>query len=271
MISILERIVSTKAEEVEASRALVPRREIERLAARAPAPRPFRRALAGGRVGLVAEIKRASPSKGDLAPNLDVVATARLYAENGAACCSVLTDVHFKGSLDDLRRVRAVTQIPLLRKDFIIDEYQVYESRAAGADAVLLIVGALSGGEAVGDGYVAAGAVGALIEVVKGVGMSAIVEVHDAVEVDVALAAGATLIGINNRDLRTFAVDRATTARLRRLIPPGIPVVSESGIICAEHVREVADYGAQAVLVGEALVTSVDVAAKVRELAGVSR
>ncbi len=261
MPSVLGRIVAAKRQELAAAQAHTAQAELERLAARAPAPRPFAQALVQDRVALIAEIKRASPSKGSFAPALIAEDLARVYEANGAACCSVLTDAHFQGSLEDLRRVRAAVSLPLLRKDFLFEPYQIYEARVAGADAVLLIVSVLPRAEELGR----------LIELAARLGMDALVEVHDPAEVRVALDAGATLIGINNRDLRTFHTDRAVTARLRPLIPAEVVVVSESGIVTAEHVHELARHNVQAVLVGEALVTAPDVAAKVRELAGVMR
>jgi indole-3-glycerol phosphate synthase len=261
MPSVLERIVAAKRQELAAAQARTSQAELERLAARAPAPRPFARALVRDCVALIAEIKRASPSKGAFAPGLVAEDLARAYEANGAACCSVLTDIHFQGSLEDLQRVRAAVSLPLLRKDFLFEPYQLYEARAAGADAVLLIVSVVQYTEALGR----------LIELAGRLGMDALVEVHNPTEVQVALAAGATLIGINNRDLRTFQTDRAVTARLRPLIPAEVLVVSESGIFTAAHVHELALHNVQAVLVGEALVTAPDIAAKVRELAGVMR
>ena len=258
--SVLERIVAAKRDELAATKARASQDEVERLAAGAPDPLPFARALVEKQVALIAEIKRASPSKGDFAPSMVAEDLARVYAANGAACCSVLTDAHFKGTLDDLRRVRAAVQVPLLRKDFLFEPYQLYEARAAGADAVLLIVSVL--------GEVAA--LRSLIELARRLGLDSLIEVHDAAEVQTALEAGALLVGINNRDLHTFQTDRATTARLRPLIPHDIPVVSESGIFTAAHVQELAAQHVQAVLVGEALVMAPDPAAKVRELAGAS-
>lgn len=258
---VLDKIVSVKCKEIQAAKVRVPLHQIERQAARVPDPRPFTHELVRNQVALIAEIKRASPSRGDLAPNICPEALARVYARNGAACCSVLTDVHFKGTLDDLRRVRAIIDLPLLRKDFILDEYQIYEARAAGADAVLLIMSVLQEAETVH----------MLIELARRLGMDALVEVHDSLEVEKALVSGATLIGINNRNLNTFRVDRTTTARLRPLIPRDIPVVSESGILNATHVREVGKYGVQSVLVGEALVMASDPAAMTREMAGACR
>jgi len=212
---------------------------------------------------LIAELKRASPSRGLLAPHLDMAGLARLYAANGAAALSVLTDEKFfLGRLDTLRTLARSTPAlpPLLRKDFILAEVQVYQSRAAGADAILLIVAALDDAELRG-----------LHALALDLGLTALVEVHAAAEVERALRLpGVRLIGVNNRDLTTFEVSLETTARLRPLIPSGIAVVSESGLFTAAHVQQAAALGVDAILVGEALVTAPDIAAKVRELAGVS-
>lgn len=207
---------------------------------------------------LIAEIKRASPSRGWLRPDLDPAALAQAYAQSGAAAISVLTEpAFFRGSLADLASVRGAVELPVLCKDFILDPYQVYEARAWGADAILLIVAALGLPE-----------LKALLELARGLGMSALVEVHQAEEVERALAAGASLIGINNRNLVDFGVDLNTSLRLRPLIPPDIPVVSESGIRTAQDVQHLKAAGVNAILVGEALVTSPDPGAKIKELLG---
>lgn len=195
---------------------------------------------------VIAEIKRASPSKGPLRPDLDPRALAAGYERGGAAALSVLTEEpHFRGSLDDLRAVREACRLPILRKDFLLEEWEVVEARAAGADAVLLIVAALPPGR-----------LAALLAEAEDLGMAALVEVHEEAEVDVALAAGARMIGINNRDLRSFQVDLATTRRLAPRIPEGVIRVSESGIFTAGDLGNLGRI--DAVLVGEALVTSPD-------------
>ncbi len=256
------------------------RTEIERLnlaeekarVAEAPPARDFLAALtparlaraeqAGSAPRLIAELKRASPSRGLLAPHLDLPALARLYAANGAAALSVLTDEKFfLGHLDTLRTLaRAEPALPpLLRKDFILAEVQIYQSRAAGADAILLIVAALDDAALAG-----------LHALATGLGLTVLVEVHSAAEVERALRVpGLRLVGVNNRDLTTFEVSLETTARLRPLIPAALTVVSESGLFTAADARRAAALGADAILVGEALVTAPDIAAKVRELAGV--
>jgi indole-3-glycerol phosphate synthase len=208
-------------------------------------------------VRVIAELKKASPSRGVLAADFDPVALARVYAGNGAAAISVLTDEkYFQGRLELLGAVRRVVDVPLLRKDFTIDEYQVWEARAAGADAVLLIVGILEDP-----------LLGELLAAANVLGLGALVEIHTAAELERALAAGAGVIGINNRDLRTFETTLDTTLALLPSIPRGPVVVSESGFFTAADVRKVADAGAHAVLVGEALVRAADAGAKLRELA----
>ena len=217
----------------------------------------FAAALAVPGVRLIAEIKRASPSRGVFTEELDPVAQARVYIDNGASGVSVLTDeAFFRGHLDDLRQVKmAHPDTPALRKDFLIDVHQIYAARAAGADAVLLIVAILDNST-----------LADLLTLTRDLGMHALVEVHDEAELDRALGVRAQVIGINNRDLRDFTVDLGTTERLRRLIPDDTIVVAESGISTAADVRRLADAGTDAVLVGEALVTAEDTAAKVREL-----
>lgn len=239
-------------------------RELRTQAADAPTPRPFLPPAEGqGRVRLIAEIKRASPSKGLLAPHLDVHQIARLYADNGAAALSVLTDEKFfLGHLGYLRDLRASADRlpPLLRKDFILAPAQVYETRAAGADAVLLIAAALDDG-----------ALPDLHALALEQGLTPLVEVHTRAELDRVLPLpGLRLVGINNRDLGTFNVSLATTEALRPAIPAGLTVVSESGIFTAADVARLAALPVDAVLVGEALVTAPDIAAKVRELSGQS-
>jgi indole-3-glycerol phosphate synthase len=218
----------------------------------------FERALTPvrGGVRLIAEVKKASPSRGVLAADLDPVALASTYARNGADAISVLTDgKYFQGSLEILRQIRASVDVPLLRKDFTLDEYQLWEARAAGADAVLLIVAILS-----------PPLLRDLAAAAKGLRMAALVECHTEAEVDAALAAGSHIIGINNRDLGTFETRIETTLALLPRIPPGPVVVSESGFFTGADVRRVVDAGAHAVLVGEGLVRAEDVAAKLREL-----
>ena len=214
--------------------------------------------LQGDGIKLIAEIKRASPSRGWLSPNLEAASLAQSYAQGGAAAISVLTEpTYFKGSLDDLATARGTSGLPLLCKDFILDVYQIYEARAHGADAVLLIVAILSPQELF-----------SLIETTHLLGMSVLVEVHNELEIEKALGGGARLIGINNRDLTDFTVDLGTTRRLRSFIPSGIAVVSESGINSHRDIASLQEIGVDAVLVGETLVSSSDPAAKIKELLG---
>jgi indole-3-glycerol phosphate synthase len=258
MSSILERIVADKRVEVAARKAAAPRAELERRCAALPAPRDFEAALrpAGRPVALIAEVKKASPSRGVLKGDLDPVALATTYAQHGADAISVLTDEkYFQGHLDLLAAIRARVGVPLLRKDFTIDEWQLWESRAAGADAVLLIVSILDGAR-----------LRDLIAAAKGLGLAALVECHAAAEVDTALGAGCRILGINNRDLATFETRIETTLDLLPMVPPGPIVISESGFFTGEQVRRVVQAGARAVLVGEGLVKADDVAAKIREL-----
>jgi len=258
MNTILDEIVRHKRDELARRRREVPRAELERRSGAWPPPRDLVRALTPepGGVRLLAEVKKASPSRGVLAEDFDPLALAEIYARNGAAALSVLTDEkYFQGSLEFLTAIRRRVDVPILRKDFTLDEYQLWEARAAGADAVLLIVSILDAGE-----------LRALLQAATGLGLAALVEAHTASELDVALAAGATIIGINNRDLKTFETRIETSLDLLPLIPTGRLAVSESGFFTAAQVRTVAAAGAHAVLVGEALVRAPDVAAKVREL-----
>ena len=267
MPSILDRIVAQKREELAAARASVSLAALrERIGGRAPAL-DFAAALradggnGNGSVGgirLIAEVKKASPSKGLLRPDFDPVALAGVYAANGAAAISVITDGHFLGAPEHLTAVKdsgASGVAPVLRKDFIFDEYQVYEARAIGADTYLLIVDILSPAQ-----------LAELIDAGRSLGMTPLVETHDAGEVAAAVGAGAQVIGINNRNLHTFVTDLATTEGLAHLIPSDRIVVSESGISAPADLLRLAPWGVNAVLVGEALVTADDTAAKVRAL-----
>lgn len=280
MSNILSEIIAHKQTEV----AELDARALHHAVELAPRPRNFIEALTlcpstlagtrpnigrgdgvrGIKVALIAELKRASPSKGMLAPQLDLFQVADLYAENGACALSVLTDKKFfLGDLETLYDLRFKRQmlLPLLRKDFIIDELQLYQSRAIGADAVLLIATALP------DQARFAGLHALALEL----GLTPLVEVHDESELGRAmLLKDIRLIGINNRDLTTFAVRLETTERLRPMIPTGVKVVAESGIFTAQDVGRLAKANVDAVLVGEALVTAPDIAAKVRELSGVT-
>lgn len=257
-MTMLDTIVRDKQAELHRRRAATPPAVLEARCRDLAPPRDFEEALRPlpGRVRLVAEVKKASPSRGVLAADLDPVALATLYARHGADAISILTDEkYFQGSLDLLTTIRAAVAVPLLRKDFILDEYQLWEARAAGADAVLLIVAIVTPTQ-----------LSDLQQVAKGLGLAALVECHTAAEVETALAAGARIVGLNNRDLRTFETRLDTTLELLPLIPPGPIVVSESGFFDGAQVRRVVAAGVHAVLVGEGLVKAADVPAKIREL-----
>ena len=259
MATILDDIVTAKREELHRQRSEVPLEALEERIAAQPAPLNFSGALLGDRVRLIAEVKKASPSRGLLCPDFDPVRLADTYVNNGAAAISVLTDPRFQGTLEHLAAVkRAVVQrgTPVLRKDFIFDPYQVYEARACGSDAILLIVAVLGPQE-----------LSELLTLSRRLLMQCLVEVHTKEEVDVALEAGAEIVGINNRDLRTFRTDLSVTRELAGLIPRGKVVVSESGISAREDILELRGLGVHAALVGEALLTARDVGAAVRELA----
>ena len=263
--TILERILADKRQELERRRREEPLGILRTQMAQASPPvRSLAEALRGPSLGLIAEVKRASPSRGVLRADLDAQALVRTYAHSGAAAISVLTEEqHFQGSLDDLKAVRAVLdgrgqpRPALLRKDFLFDTYHLFQARAYGADAVLLIAAAL-------DPRLLA----ELMAVAGRLGLECLVEVHDEREVEQALAADAQVIGINNRDLRTFEVDLAVSERLRPLIPADRVVVAESGIHTRADVERLRALGVNAVLIGEALVTAEDPAGKIGELLG---
>ncbi len=253
-MTILDKIVAAKRREIEACRALHPIAQLEQLAAAAPPVRDFFAALAGpGAIRLIAEVKKASPSKGVIRADFDPVQTARIYEQHGAACISVLTDTpFFQGSLDHLKAVRANVSIPVLRKDFILDPYQLVEARAAGADAVLLIAECLDDCS-----------LRSLHNRALELGLTPLVELYEPANLARVLEAGAMLIGINNRDLRTFEVDLNHTLRLREQIPPECLVVGESGIRTREDVLRLQAGGVNAILVGETLMASADIGAAV--------
>ncbi len=258
-MGLLEEIVARKRAHVAARRAVVPRPALEAAAAQPP-PRSLAAALtprAADEVRILAELKRASPVAGELARGFDPVARAPEYVRAGAAALSVLTDRHFQGSLDDLDAVRAAVECPVLQKDFVLDEYQLWEARAHGADAALLIVAILEPVR-----------LRDLFQAGKGLGLAALVEVHREAELERAAELGAGVIGINNRDLATFRTDLAVTERLAPRAPAGACLVSESGIASRADVRRVRAAGAHAVLVGESLSRSGDPAGKLGELLG---
>jgi indole-3-glycerol phosphate synthase len=256
---ILDEIVANKRNELAVTREQVPLAYLERRVTKQSAAKDFAAALKGDHVRLIAEVKKASPSRGIISANFDPVGMASVYAQNGAAAISVLTESrYFQGSLETLDHIGealGARRSPLLRKDFIFDPYQVYESRAHGADALLLIASVLGRVELEG-----------LIGLAHGLGMKCLVEAHDEAELDAALATSAVIIGINNRDLKTFRVDLGTTERLRPGIPKDRIVVSESGIRTPADMERLRACGVDAVLVGEALMSSPDVPARMREL-----
>ena len=261
MSTILDDIVARNRPELEQRRRLVPLAEVRRRAEHASPRRPYRAALAVPGLSFIAEIKRASPSKGVLRPDLDPTTLARSFEVSGCACLSILTERHFfRGELAHLGEARDVTTVPLLRKDFLVDPYQIYEARAAGADAALLIVTLLDD-EALRD----------LIALLLELGMAAQVEVHDADELQRALRAGADLLGVNNRDLRDFTVDLGTTERLMPWVPPGVLIVSESGIQSLDDVKRIAACGVDAVHIGEALMKAADPGEALGSLIAASR
>lgn len=263
--SILDRILRRTADDLVARKRLVTIERLEVRAAEKPATVPFDLALRTPDVSVIAEVKRASPSRGPFPVTVDPPVVAADYLAGGAAAISVLTDApFFEGTLADLEAVAAVAHererpVPVLRKDFVIDRYQVVEARAGGADAVLLIVAALD------DALLED-----LLREAARWGLEALVEVHDEREVERAVAVGAQTIGINNRDLRTFQVDLAVSERLAPLCPPGTTVVGESGVFTSDDVRRLGASGVHAVLVGEGLILALDRAAAVRALRGES-
>lgn len=257
---ILDTILEAKAIEVAQRKAAMPLRELQSRVWDAPPPLEFARRLARSESGVpavIAEVKKASPSKGVIRADFDPEAIARSYEAAGAAAISVLTDTQFfQGSLGYLRQVKQAVSLPVLRKDFIIDDYQVYESRAAGADAILLIVAALE-----------RDALANLMNRATEIGMHCLVEVHDEAEMRVAIEVCAPIIGINNRNLQSFEVSLDTTAALLPMIPLA-KKVSESGIFTREDMTRLGAMGVDAVLVGEALMRERDIEAKLRELIG---
>jgi indole-3-glycerol phosphate synthase len=255
-MTVLDEIIAHKRREVAEGRRAVPLDEMRARAAAATPPRDFGAAISGPAVRVIAEVKRASPSAGTIRRDADPAATARAYERAGAAAVSVLTDQrYFSGSADDLRAVKAAVTVPVLRKDFVVDAYQVYEARAIGADAVLLIAGSVPAPE-----------LAALGRLTAELGMTALFEVHDDAALDDVLAAGARVVGINNRDLRTLEVDLDTTRRVRPRLPAGITVISESGIETPADVTRVCACGVHAILVGTALMASPDPAAHLAAL-----
>lgn len=255
---ILDEIVESTKKSLMERKARTPQAVLEAAMAGREPPRDFAKALAREPINLIAEVKRASPSKGVLRPDLDACSLARIYRESGAAAISVLSEPgHFLGSLADLQAVHNEVGLPVLCKDFIVDRYQIYEARGHGADAVLLIAAILSQHE-----------LQSLLDSARSLSISALVEVHDSDDLMRALSLSPRIIGINNRNLADFSVDLETTLSLRPLIPSGVLVVSESGISTRQDVLVLQEAGVHAILVGEALVTSPDPALKIDELLG---
>jgi indole-3-glycerol phosphate synthase len=254
--TVLERIVSETRAEVQRRKQRTPLDELQGHGEPAARGGRFRDALLGEGIGVIAEFKRRSPSAGALREDPDVHEVVDAYRRGGAVAVSVLTEgPNFGGSLEDLRAARRACPLPLLRKDFVVDAYQLHEALAAGADAVLLIVAALSPEQ-----------LAALHARARALGLDALVEVHDRAELDRALDAGAEIVGVNNRDLRDFSVDLQRTERLLGHVPAGVCVVSESGISTPDQLRRLHGRGVQAVLVGESLMRAADPAAALAEL-----
>ena len=258
-MNVLDRIVSATLEDVERRRSSVPLSELESAAAQRPEGRPFTEALQRPGISLIAEHKRRSPSAGEIRSGATVTEIVEAYERGGATALSILTEgPHFGGSLDDLREARAASVLPILRKDFIVDPYQVYESAAVGADAVLLIVAALHAED-----------IAVLHREARALDLDVVVEVHDEPELECALeVVDADVIGINNRDLTDFSVDLDRTFELLEDVPAGKTVVSESGIHSRDQLDELERVGVDAVLVGEGLMRAPDVEAAVRALTG---
>ncbi len=259
MSNILDRIVASKRQELADSQARIPSRDLERRLTTAPPVRDFRAALeVPGEVRIIAEVKKASPSAGLLREDFDPVANARTYEQHGAACISVLTDVpFFQGSLTYLSAIREAVAVPLLRKDFVIDPYQLLEARVAGADAVLLIA------EILDDATLAC-----LLRETQMLGMQALVEIHDAENLGRVLRTGAHLVGINNRDLRTFETHLDQTLKLAGRVYGNTCLVSESGIHSRADIQRLQAAGVAAVLIGETLIRTADIGKKLDELRG---
>ena len=259
MNSILEKIVNHKLTEIATAKSSRPLKDVAAAADAAATPRNFLDALQRSpEIALIAEVKKASPSKGIIRADFDPVAIAKTYADSGASCISVLTDEHFfQGHLDYLTSISNQVDIPLLRKDFIIDPYQVFEARAAGADAVLLIAECLDAEQLI-----------QLHQQIVELGMTPLVELYDARNVEKVLAADPVLVGVNNRDLNTFEVDLSHSVKVKQLLPPSATFVSESGIYSRSDVQMLEKSGVDAMLVGESLMRADDIGAAVKTLLG---
>ncbi len=256
---ILDQILADKRTELAATMKRVPLDKVAAIARRAPAPLSLASAIKGTQISLIAEVKKASPSRGVIRPDFDPVEIASKYAEHGAAAISVLTESkYFQGSLDYLKSINHALRscrLPLIRKDFIFHPYQIYEARACGADSLLLIASIFD-----------TSSLKDMLGLVRDIGMDCLVEVHDEADLKRALDCGARIIGINNRDLQTFRVDTDVTRRLRPLVPAGRLVVSESGIKSTRDIADMERLKVDAVLIGEAIIASPDIGQKIGEL-----
>jgi indole-3-glycerol phosphate synthase len=253
--AILDKIVADKKAELAQQKQAIPFSLLKESLAQHK-PLDFRSALSGTSIKLIAEIKKASPSKGLLCPDFKPAEMAQIYEKSGAAAISVLTEInYFQGSPEHLKDIREKVNLPLLRKDFIFDEYQVYETAIIGADALLLIAAILNQKQLAN-----------LLNLSHSLGLACLVEIHDKIELEKALQSGAEIIGINNRDLKTFETDIETTRQLRDFIPRGKIIVSESGIKGHDDIKKLESWGINAALVGEALVTAQDIPRRIKEL-----
>lgn len=259
---ILDTIIAAKKKELAETKVAFPLKRLVNAAEQAPSVKDFKAALARpGQINIIAEFKQASPSKGIIRSDLTPTEVINAYNQNGAAAMSILTERHFfKGKPEFLQLARQLTAVPLLRKDFIIDEYQIYEARMLGADAILLIVAALTPQE-----------LKTYLALSQQLGLACLVEVHDQSELETALATGADIVGINNRNLHTFVTALATTAALAPLVPKDKVLVSESGITGAADIDYLKQYNINAVLIGELLMKSPSPGQKLSELAGAAR
>lgn len=255
--SVLDKILEQKQRDIDVAKSQLSAAQVEQQAARQKPPRGFHQAIrAADSIALIAEVKKASPSKGIIRADFEPLSIARTYAEHGATCLSVLTDEQFfQGHLDFLKAIAQEVDIPVLRKEFVLDPYQVYEARAAGADAVLLIA------ECLEDEQLAQ-----LRELIESLGMAALVEFYEPQNGQRVLDAGATLVGVNNRDLRTFETDLEHTLRMKTQLPDSITLVGESGIQTFEHAQRLQQHGVKAMLVGESLMRQEDVGQAVQHL-----
>ncbi|NTV54203.1 MAG: indole-3-glycerol phosphate synthase TrpC [Syntrophaceae bacterium] len=258
---ILQKIVENRREEVARQREILPIGELRQMLADSPPTRDFEGAIRNRECAVIAEVKRSSPSKGRIREDFDPVGIAGIYKDNGASAISILTEQkHFEGSAAYVPQISSVVGLPLLRKDFIIDPYQVSETRVLGADALLLIARILGAGE-----------LRDFIGLASELGLAALVEVHDEDDVEKAVGSGARIVGINNRDLATFRTDLAVSIGLARRIPKGVTVVSESGINSRGDIERLMGGGIHAFLIGESLMREQDIGKKLRELLGSDR